>query len=114
MKTVKKFLPFILIIILLLWIKNNIVYIFNYQKSGSTLTNLNQQLTTQEKQNQFLNERLYYVKTDKFVKDQAQNKLGMLKSGEYFVIAPTPAPLNSPTENLNLEPNWQKWLNLFF
>ena len=54
------------------------------------------------------------VKTDKFVADQAQNKLGMLKSGEYFVIAPTASPDMIPIQNLNSKPNWRKWIDLFF
>lgn len=114
MKTVKKLLPVIIIIILLLIIKNNVTFILSYQNQGSALSNLQKNLSSEQKQNQFLKERLYYVKTDKFVADQAQNKLGMLKEGEYFVIAPTATPLNSPSEQINTEPNWRKWLDLFF
>jgi hypothetical protein len=114
MSTIKKLLPFIVIIILVILIKNNITFLLNYQKSGSALSSLEKNLATEQKKNQYLSERLYYVKTDKFVQNQAQNKLGMLKEGEFFVIAPTAAPLNSPTQTFNSEPNWRRWWNLFF
>lgn len=114
MEKIRKILPFLIILILLIWIKNNVSYLLNYQKSGSTLSNMQKNLADEQKKNQFLKERLYYVKTDKFVEDQAQNKLGMLKENEYFVIAPTASPPNSASPVINTEPNWQKWLQLFF
>lgn len=114
MSTIKKLLPFLIILILLVWIKNNVSYLINYQKTGSALSNMQKNLSTEQKKNQFLKERLYYVKGDKFVADQAQNKLGMLKENEYFVIAPTATPLNSEVQTINTEPNWKKWLQLFF
>ena len=114
MSTIKKILPFIIIILLLVVIKNNVSFLLNYKKSGSALSSLENNLAAEQKKNQYLSERLYYVKTDKFVKNQAQNKLGMLKEGEFFVIAPTAAPLNAPIQIVNSEPNWKKWWELFF
>jgi len=114
MSTIKKLLPFIVIILLVIWIKNNISLIINYKNQGSALSGLEKNLASEQKKNQYLNEKLYYVKTDKFVENQAQNKLGMLKEGEFFVIAPTAAPQNTPTQTINTEPNWKKWWELFF
>lgn len=90
------------------------MYLFNYKKSGSALSKLEEKLALEKKKNLYLKEKLFYVKTDQFVQDQAKNKLGMLKNGEYFVIAPTATPLNSPVQTLNTEPNWRKWWKLFF
>ena len=114
MKTAKKLLPYIVIIILLIILKNNLSFIINYNKSGSALNKLNEKLAAEQKKNKYFKEKLEIVKTDKFVADQAQNKLGMLKEGEYFVIAPTAAPDTAPIQTLNTKPNWKKWIDLFF
>lgn len=113
MVIMKKFLPAFIILLLLLVIKNNVVFILGFLKNGSVFGNLQKTLASEQKQNQFLTERLYYVKGDRFVTDQAQNKLGMLKPGEYFVIAPTAEPLNRETQTTDDRPNWKKWLDLF-
>ena len=113
MITIKKLIPFLLILLLLIVVKNNVVFILDYLHKGSALGNLEKNLTAEQKKNQFLKERLYYVKTDQFVADEAQNKLGMLKPGEFFVIAPTGTPLRNLELNPDSKPNWQKWLDLF-
>jgi len=114
MPTIKRFLPFFIILLLLLVIKNNVTIILDFVNKGSAIGNLQKNLATEEKKNQFLKERLYYVKGDQFVEDHAQNKLGMLKPGEYFVIAPTATPFGNSTVQSDTKPNWQKWLSLFF
>lgn len=106
-------LPYLIILLLLIVVKNNISFILDFTSQGSALENLQKTLVSEDKKNKYLKERLYFVKTDRFVQDQAQNKLGMLKAGEYFVIAP-----GTPIKNRDVEPeqkpNWQKWLQLFF
>ncbi|HVZ11407.1 MAG TPA: septum formation initiator family protein [Patescibacteria group bacterium] len=109
----KKILPFIIIILLILVIKNNIAFILNFQNKGSGLSDLKNSLATENKKNAYLKEKLYYVKSNQFVEEEAQNKLGMLRDGEYFVIAPTPAPQDNSDNQIDLEPNWKKWLQLF-
>lgn len=84
-----------------------------YKNNGSALSKIKTNLSEEQKKNKYYKEKLEIVKTDKFVKDQAQNKLGMLKEGEYFVIAPTAAPDVVPIQTLNTKPNWQKWIDLF-
>ncbi len=111
---IKKLLPILLILLPLVVIKNNVAFILDYMSKGSALGNLEKNLAAEQKKNGYLHERLYYVKTDQFAADEAQNKLGMLKPGEYFVIAPTGAPLRNLELNPESKPNWQKWLSLFF
>ncbi len=114
MNTARKILPFLIILVLLLIIKGNISAILGSFHNENTTTNLKKQLSLQKKQNQYLKERLSYVKTDQFVREEAQDKLGLLKNGEYFVIAPTPAPFEGKSVFLDSDPNWKKWLKLFF
>jgi len=110
----KKILPIVIIIVLLILIKNNITHILNFLSNGSTLGSLEKTLTVEEKKNRYLNERLKYVKTDKFIEEEAKEKLGMLKEGEFFVIAPTGAPLDRGEIKVDTTPNWKKWWELFF
>ena len=95
-------------------IKNNISGIFNALNNSNTTANLQKQLASEQKKNEYLKQRLFYVKTNQFIEDQAQNKLGLLKTGEYFVIAPTPAPTDIKSVVVDVRPNWQKWWQLFF
>jgi len=110
----KKLLPVLIILILLIVVKNNLTYILNFVNHGSALEKLQENLNEEKKKNEYLKTRLSIVKNDEFVKDEAQNKLGMLKSGEFFVIAPTVAPPDTRTFDFDDKPNWQKWFQLFF
>lgn len=110
----KKLLPIIAIIILLLVIKNNISSIFRTIGDENTADSLKKKLSEEEKENQFLKERLFYVKTDRFVEKEAREKLGMSKPGEFIIIAPTSTPLNKERIEIDTKPNWRKWFELFF
>lgn len=114
MNTLKKALPFVLILILILIIKGNISAIIKTKNNAKTVENLKNQLAVEEQKNRYLKERLSYVKTSEFVKDEAESKLGMLGQGEFFVIAPTPIPASASNLVLTNKPNWQKWIDLFF
>lgn len=114
MPIIKKILPFLVILVLLLIIKGNIQGILSAGNNAGTTRELTKQLQDQKKKNSYLKEKLAYVKTNQFVADQAQGKLGLLRDGEYFVIAPTPQPLNTASVIIDNTPNWQKWLHLFF
>ncbi|OGH17128.1 MAG: hypothetical protein A3C30_03445 [Candidatus Levybacteria bacterium RIFCSPHIGHO2_02_FULL_40_18] len=110
----KKILPVIAIIILLIVIKNNISGIFKTLEDENTAGNLKEKLSEEQRENLFLKERLFYVKTNQFVEEEAREKLLMNRPGEYVVIAPTSAPLNREKIEVETRPNWQKWFELFF
>lgn len=114
MNILKKLLPFLIIIILVVFIKNNLSAISASLNNTNTTGNLTQQLAVEKKENLYLKERLFYVRTNQFVEEQAKEKLGLLRPGEYFVIAPTPAPAEVKNVVIDDRPNWKKWLNLFF
>lgn len=114
MRIFKKILPYLIILLLIVVIKNNVAFIFEFVSTGSALNRLEKTLVSEENKNKYLQEKLFIVKNDRFVEDEAQNKLGMLKAGEYFVIAPTATPLDIRTFDFDDKPNWKKWLSLFF
>lgn len=110
----KKILPIIAIIILLIVIKNNTTGIFRTLEDENTAETLKEKLAQEKKKNQFLKERLFRVKTNQFVEEEAREKLGMNRPGEYVVIAPTSTPLDKTRIEIDTKPNWQRWWDLFF
>lgn len=110
----KKVIPIVIILILLLVIKNNTTTILRTLENKNTASLLTKELASEEKKGQFLKEKLFYVKTNKFVEEEAREKLGMVKGGEYIVIAPTSTPLNHEKITIDNDPNWKKWWKLFF
>lgn len=110
----KKLLPILIIFLLLLIIKTNIDSLIKSLGNENKIADLKQELVEEGKKNQFLKEKLLYVKTDQFVDKEAREKLGLTKKGEYFVIAPSSTPLNQERIVIDNRPNWRKWWELFF
>ncbi len=110
----KKIFAFIVIVFLLIVIKNMITSIFELQNNSQIVSRLKNEELEQKKREQFLNEQLYYVKSNEFVEKQARERLGMVKEGEYIVLAPPSSSDNNPTETKENTPNWKKWLEMFF
>src|SRR3990167_7897814 len=110
----KKFLPILIILVLLLFITNHASGIIKTLQDENTIGNLRGKLSEEEKKNQFLKERLFYAKTNQFVEEEARKKLGMSKPGEFIVIAPSSTPLDKGKIEINTKPNWRRWLELFF
>ncbi|KKQ95586.1 MAG: hypothetical protein A3G66_00540 [Candidatus Levybacteria bacterium RIFCSPLOWO2_12_FULL_39_17] len=107
-------MPILLIFLLLVIIKTNIDSLIKSLRNENKVADLKKELVEEGKKNQFLKEKLLYVKTDQFVEREAREKLGLTKKGEYFVIAPTSTPLNQEKIVIDTKPNWRKWLDLFF
>lgn len=114
MALLKKIFPILIIFFLLIIIKANVSNILDFIQNGSALGSLEKKLVEEKKKNTYLRERLKLVRDDQFAAEEAQTKLGMLKSGEYFVIAPTATPLESQTFDFEQKPNWKRWWELFF
>lgn len=110
----KKILPFFLLIILLLLLKSVIVSIYQNLTNDSPTAKLASQLSEEKKNNQFLQQRLFYVKKDEFIENEARKKLGMVKEGERIIVAPTKQPESPRPERMDTRQNWKKWWDLFF
>jgi cell division protein FtsB len=67
-----------------------------------------------------LSKKLEMAKSQEFVESQLRNKLGLSKEGEIVVILPPEETLKKiapkPPEETTLlpDPNWKKWMKLFF
>jgi len=67
-------------------------------------------------ENEKLKSELEYKQSDKFLEEEARNKLNMAKEGEEIVILPKDAQESQQEEKKEPKKlaNWQKWLNLLF
>lgn len=109
----KKILAVIIIIGLVLIIKNILFSIHSLLENGKTITTLKEEVAAGKKKKQFLAERLYYVNSNEFIEQEARDKLGLIKSGEYVVIAPNePTPTPPPSKKTTVS-RFYEWLRLF-
>lgn len=112
MKRIYLLLYSIGIIIIILIIKNLTVSILNLKEKSTIVASLENELKSKKYDNSYLKEKLLYVKTSDFIKNEARNKLGLVQKGEYIVIPP---PVNNKQFNQTKErANWRKWWDLFF
>lgn len=101
--------------ILLVVIRNLALSVLSLSQNNTPVTQLKQQVEAYKRENQFLTQELAYVQSDEFVERQARQKLGLVKSGEYIVIAPPQKTKEQAASPLTSDkPNWRKWWELFF
>jgi len=88
--------------------------------SNQKITDARKKVDELQKENEELIEKLKKVKSVQFIEGQARDKLGLAKKGEIVVVLPDTDTLKSlapklPQDKVNLpDPNWKKWLKLFF
>jgi len=105
---------FIVVVIVFLIVINNLVHsIYDIWSKQDLLNQAQKELTKEESKNQKLKAELSYVQTQKFIEEEARNKLFLVKPGEQQVLIPNKSIETSKTQ-VKQTPNWQKWLNLFF
>lgn len=110
----KRAIPIILIIILLFLIKGLVSSLYTTLSGSGIVKNLEYEYQAKKKETKYLEERLYFVKSTEFIEKEAREKLGLVKEGEYVVLAPVPLEKKQQTMISDDTPNWKKWLNLFF
>ena len=73
-----------------------------------------------EKKREELKKKLEFVKSEEFVESQLRDKLGLSKEGEIVIVLPDDeilrklAPKEEEEEEVLPDPNWKKWVKLFF
>lgn len=103
-----------IIVILLLLIKNIASSIASLKQNSRIVTELKQREQEELSKREFLKQQLYFSNTTDFIENQAREKLGMVKPGEYIVLAPPPDVATGNEKAMDTTPNWKKWWNLFF
>lgn len=108
----KRIIPFIIIVILLIVIKNIVGSLVQILDNDRVVTDLEQEFVAKKQENVYLSERLKYVKSIEFVEEEARNKLGLVKEGEFLVVASAPATTQTENNPIEKEANWKKWMRL--
>lgn len=73
-----------------------------------------------KEENQRLENQLQFTQSEQFLEEQFRNKLGLAKEGEIILVLPDEetlkklAPIIPEEEEVKPQPNWKKWMNLFF
>ncbi len=113
----KKVIFFIALGICILVINNLVRSIYDLWHKNDLLVDAQRELTRQKQENQRLKSQLSYVESKEFVEEIARNKLLLVKPGEQRVLIPQDLIKGSSTPSASIEkvdPNWKKWLRLFF
>ena len=108
----KKIFTVIAIIILIIILRNTIISINDLVQNDGTVQDLRLDLTKKRKENEFLTQRLSYVKTDEFVEQEAREKLGLVRKNEYPVFVTPPSDIQQDSQEEEKE-NWRKWKEVF-
>jgi cell division protein FtsB len=110
-----KKISFIIIVITLILIINNLVSsIWDIWQKKDVVSQAQGELSRQKQENQRLKSALSYAKTSEFIEKEARNKLFMVKDGEQKVLLPQDSGNLQELSKESNDPNWKKWWNLFF
>lgn len=105
---------FIVIIFILFFIINDLVRsIYNIWQKKDFVMQAQKELDFQKQENQRLKSAFSYSQTPEFVEKEARDKLFMVKKGEQKVLIPQESE-NLQKDKPDNNPNWKKWLKLFF
>lgn len=108
-------ISFILIVIVLLFVINNLAHsIYDLWQKQSLLTQAQNQLSAEKLKNTKLKTEISKANTPQFIDEEARNKLFLVKPGEQKVLISKDLISKSTQKQVQALPNWQQWLNLFF
>lgn len=111
----KKIIFFAALIILLFIINSFSHSIYSLWQKKDLITIAQQTLEKEKEKNQRLKSQLEIVKGEKFVEEEARNKLFLVKPGESQILIPKDlSGTLSAKEKNKVESNFKKWLKLFF
>lgn len=113
----KNYVLLVVLVLLGLTLYRNIGRI---RKSNEKIEETRQRVEELKGKNEELRQQLEVVESDLFVEKQLRDKLGLAKEGEIVVVLPDDetlrklAPKYEEEEAAIPDPNWKKWLNLFY
>ncbi len=114
---------FFLFFLLLLSCVSIFRYYYNSHQENSFVNSIYNSYVSAKNENNSLNNQLNYVQTDSYIKSEAVNNLGLVKSGFYEVVLPTNTVDNTQNTSLKTQSsnsqyrgqyvyNLQLWLSL--
>ena len=116
----KGYLRYVLLFISVLFVLSFARNIARINRATSKIEEAQEGVEKLKQENRKLKERLESVKTQEYREKQLRDKLGLAKEGEIVVVLPDEeilrklAPSYEEEEETLPDPNWKKWLKLFF
>lgn len=116
----KDYLNYIIVFVCLLLAVSLVRSIFKIKKADKKILDAQQLVEELKVESEKLEEEVKIVQSDYFVEQQLRDKLGLAKEGEIVVVLPEDevlrklVPRRESEEEVLPNPNWRKWLNLFF
>ena len=113
----KKILFFVVLIASVFVIINLSRSIYTLWQKRDLIVDAERELVKQKQENQRVKSQLSYVESEEFIEEVARNKLLLVKPGEQGLLVAEDLikETSSPSANVRKEdPNWKKWLKLFF
>jgi len=115
-----KYLTYILIIFLVMLALSLFRNISRIRQTNQKIEEKREKVEKLKKENEELTKRLEIVDEAEFIEKKLRDDLGLAKEGEIVVILPSKEVLKSLAPDYEEEedslpdPNWKKWLNLFY
>ena len=115
-----KYLTYIMIIFLVMFSLSLFRNISKIRQTNQKIEEKKERVEKLNKENEELTRRLKIVDEAEFIEKKLRDDLGLAKEGEIVVILPSKEVLRSLAPNYEEEedslpdPNWKKWLNLFY
>ncbi len=115
-RSMKRIVFFIILALSILIINNLVRSIYTLWQKYDLVTLAQKEQNRQKQKNQRLKSQLSHVQTKEFIEEQARNKLFLVKPGEQEVLIPQDLINDSSpsAQAIKDDPNWKKWLGLFF
>ena len=108
-----KRLLFLLAVIVCLVIINQLARsIYDLWNKKDLVVSAQKDLEREKKENITLKERLAYVKTPRFIEEEARDKLFLVKPGEEGVIIPKELITAKKTVKVEAKSPWREWIEL--
>lgn len=116
----QRYLNYVLIfisILLMVSLVRNIIRINNVNQS---IKEEEEKIEKIRQENEELKAKLEILRSDEYKEKQLRDKLGLAKEGELIVVLPDDeilrslAPKIEEEEEFLPDPNWKKWMKLFF
>lgn len=110
----KKILFLVTILASLFIIKDLLYSIYTLWHKNDLLIVAQKELSVEKKKNMELQSQLSQVQKGEFIEQEARNKLFLVRPGENSILMPQKQRNEVKPEVLEVLPNWQQWVNLFF
>lgn len=116
----KLYSNYLFIFIFMLMLTSLIRNILKAVEANKRIEKMQGRVEKLKEENKELEEKLAITKSEEFIEKQLRDKLGLAKEGEIVIVLPdekileTLAPSLEEEEETLPDPNWKKWLKLFY